>query len=186
MTHEDWYSVATIVAVLLGPVLAVIVTRFIDDSRADQYRKLEIFRTLMRTRKTPIVNDHVGALNLVEVEFIKHGDVIAAWKAYLANLGEPLPPIEQKDVYETAVRKRDSLLTKLISEIAKVLKIKIEQLDILEGNYIPQGWHDDDFEQRFTRRALMNVLTGRQPIRIKADQHENTQTLYPPPPETES
>jgi hypothetical protein len=41
--------------------------------------------------------DHVGALNLVEVEFIKSREVIAAWKAYLKNLGEPIPPVEQKD-----------------------------------------------------------------------------------------
>ncbi|HCR85159.1 MAG TPA: hypothetical protein DIV86_00620 [Alphaproteobacteria bacterium] len=176
---EDWFNM---LAILLGPVIAVIMTRIIDDSRAEQSRRLDIFRTLMRTRKMPIHVDHVGALNLIEVEFIENKKVITAWKEYLKNLGEDLPAIEQKDKYDAALKKRDSLLTKLISEIAKILNIRIEQLDILEGNYIPQGWHDDDLEQRIVRRSLLNILTGRAPILIRPDQATKINNPYPPVP----
>lgn len=179
---ELWIGIATIVAVVMGPILAVVITRIIDDQRAAKARKLDIFRSLMKTRRMPVHFEHVGALNLVEVEFIEHREVIAAWKGYLTNLGEELPPIEQKDRYDSSIQKRNSLHTKLIHEISKVLKLGVEQLDILEGNYLPQGWHDDDWEQRLARRGLLNVLYGKAPIIIQPQQPSQTQGPYPPPP----
>ncbi len=158
LSANHWFSISTIIAVVLGPILAVWITRIIDDRRAQQTRKMDIFRTLMRTRRTPIHFEHVGALNLVEVEFSENKDVVDAWKAYLKNLGEELPPLEQKDRHDKAVKDRDALLTKLIYEISVVLKFRVQQLDILEGNYVPQGWHDDDWEQRLVRRHLIGVL----------------------------
>ena len=180
-----WMGLATIVAVVLGPVIAVCITRYLDDLRADKARKLDIFRTLMRTRRMQLHWEHVGALNLVEVEFINHPKVVEAWKAYLGSLGEELPPIEQKDRHDKIFNMREKLLTTLIDEIAKVLKIEIKQLDILEGNYMPQGWADDEWEQKLVRRGLINVLHRKTSILIQPNQpppHE--QNPYPPPPDT--
>ncbi len=129
--------------------------------------------------------DHVGALNLIEVEFVDDSAVIETWKAYLDDLSQELPPFEQKDKYDAAIKKRDSLLTKLISEIAKVLNIKVEQLDILAGNYIPQGWFDEDWEQRLVRRHLINVLSGRSAVLIRPDPALTSHNPYPPPPSQE-
>ena len=179
-----WMGLATIVAVVLGPVIAVLITRYMDNLRADKARKLDIFRTLMRTRRMQLHWEHVGALNLVEVEFIDHPKVVDAWKAYLANLGEELPPIEQKDRYDRTLMMREKLLTTLIDEIAKVLKIEIKQLDILEGNYMPQGWADEEWEQKLVRRGLINVLYGRASIPIQPLQSQQEQNPYPPPPDT--
>jgi hypothetical protein len=179
---QFWMGLATIIAVVLGPILAVVITRINDDRRADRARKLDIFRTLMRTRRMPVHFEHVGALNLVEVEFVDYPDVVKAWKEYLSNLGEDLPPIEQKDRFDAAVKKRDSLLTRLIHEISKVLKINVEQLDILEGNYVPQGWHDEEWEQRLARRGLIGVLQGMSPIIVQFQQPGQAQNPYPPPP----
>ena len=183
MTSNE-VALATIAAIFLGPFLAIGGARYLDSLRAAKARKLEIFRTLMRTRGLPMDREHVGSLNLVEVEFLNHQDVIDAWKAYLAKLREELPPIEQKPRYDTATRKRDSLLTKLIDTIAKALNIKVAQLDILEGNYVPQGWHDDDWEQRLVRRGIINVLHGRAAISIQQPQPQQEQNPYPPPPDS--
>ncbi|MEM9095639.1 MAG: DUF6680 family protein [Pseudomonadota bacterium] len=175
-------GIATIIAVLIGPVVAVIVTRIVDDRRADRALKLDLFRTLMRTRKMPIHVDHVGALNLVEIEFVKYPMVINAWKAYLANLGEKLPPSEQREKYEVAIKRRDSLLTKLISEIAVALRVQVEQLDILEGNYIPQGWTDDDWDNRQIRKGLINLLHGRSALLTQVHIPSEAIGPYPPAP----
>ena len=94
MDNGIWMGLATIVAIIVGPVIAVWITRKIDQDRAAKVRKMEIFRTLMRTRGMPIHWDHVGALNLVEVEFIDHQDVIEPWKEYLALLHERPPERE--------------------------------------------------------------------------------------------
>lgn len=182
-TGEIWINALTILAILVGPVIAVHITRKNDERRAERARKLDIFRTLMRTRRMPVHVDHVGALNLVEIEFIDHDRVIAAWKAYLNNLSEVLPPIEEKVKHDAALKRRDSLLTKLIYEIAQTLNIKVEQLDILEGNYIPQGWLDDDWEQRLVRRHLITVLSGRGAIVTRSDQAVPAHNPFPPRPE---
>ena len=79
---------------------------------------------------------------------------------------------------------RQNLLTKLIYEISKVLKFKVEQLDILEGNYIPQGWNDDYWEQKLVRKALIDVLGGRHPILIQSHAPTQNNGPYPPAPET--
>lgn len=173
---------ATLVAVLVGPVLAVLVTRLIDERRASRQRKLDIFKTLMRTRKLPVHIDHVGALNLVEIEFIDQPNVIKSWKAYLSNLSEEFPSIENKDRFDAAGKKRDSLLTKLLSEIAKSLRMEVEQIDILEGNYVPQGWFDDEWQQRQLHKHLTAVLKGEAAIVVKPGIQQNLGSPYPPAP----
>lgn len=188
MNSTIFMGVATIVAVILGPILAVWVTRYMDRRRADKERKMDIFRTLMRTRRTKLTPEHVGALNLVEIEFIEHPSVVAAWKSYLSNLEESAPPVEERERFEEFSRRRDALLTKLIGEIAKVLDVKIEQLDILESNYVPQGWSDNEWEQTLIRRGLLNVLHGRSPIKIEPHtfRPEDSNSPYPPPPEIDT
>ncbi len=180
---EIFVALATIVAIIVGPILAVLVTRFIDDQRAAKARRMDIFRTLMRTRKMPIHFEHVGALNLVEIEFAKQSAVIQAWRNYFASLVERHPETASQDEKNAFAKKRDSLLTKLIHEIAKSLKFEVEQLDILEGNYIPQGWNDDDWEQRMVRRGLIEVLQGRRPLNIQPFAEQNQNSPYPPPPQ---
>ncbi|XSG83186.1 MAG: DUF6680 family protein [Methyloligella sp. ZOD6] len=184
-TGELTIAVATILAIVVGPVIAVWITRINDDNRADRARKLDIFRTLMRTRRMPVHIEHVGALNLVEIEFIDHPNVVKAWKDYLNILSEKMPPIEEKDRFDSALKKRDTLLTKLIYEISQALGIKVEQLDILEGNYVPQGWSDDDWEQRLVRRGLIALLSGRQPLYVQPQGSSNQPGVYPPPPDEE-
>ena len=102
-----WLALATIFAVVVGPVIAVLTARHLDFQRANKERKLDIFRTLMRTRRVRLHWEHVGALNLVEVEFIGHTAVVDAWKAYLTNLGKELPATEQRDRYDVAIKERD-------------------------------------------------------------------------------
>ena len=182
MSPEHWFSIATIGAVILGPILAVYITRIIDERRFDKTRKLEIFRTLMRTRQLSIHPEHVGALNLVEVEFADNQKVIDAWQAYLKILGEPIPPLEEKGRFDKFIKNRDNLLTKLIYEISIVLKFKVEQIDILQGNYVPKVWHDDDWEQRLTRHLLINVLSGRASLKIRPEVNQMESSPFPPPP----
>jgi Family of unknown function (DUF6680) len=42
---------------------------------------MDIFKTLMPTRRTPMYPEHVGALNLIELEYYKDKTVLAQWRA---------------------------------------------------------------------------------------------------------
>jgi hypothetical protein len=67
-----------------------------------------------------------------------------------------------------------------------VLKFKVEQLDILEGNYIPQGWNDEEWEQRVVRKSLVEVLGGRRPILFQPYTPATGTGPYPPAPQIEA
>jgi hypothetical protein len=83
--------IATVIAIVYGPIKAVEITRKKDIERDADARKRLILSTLMRTRKMVMNADHVGALNQVQLEFFNHADVILAYKAYIANLSETVP-----------------------------------------------------------------------------------------------
>jgi hypothetical protein len=175
----DWFAVVTAIAAVSGPIIAVWITRMSDDRREYYNRRMNIFRTLMRTRKMPIHYDHVGALNLIEIEFAKNAQVMTAWKEYLKTLGEAFPAQASEPIQSGFLQKRETLLTKLISEIAKDLQFKVDQMDIFEGNYIPQGWHDEDWEQKLVRKGLIDVLSGKRPLAI---QPYTVPSVYPAAP----
>ena len=61
---------------------------------------------------------------------------------------------------------RQALLAKLLHSIAKSLGFKIEQLEIFEGGYSPQGWEDVEREQRFIRRYVVEMALGRRHLPV--------------------
>ena len=45
--------------------------------------------------------------------------------------------------------------------MARVLNFRIEQLEIFEGGYTPQGWHDESTEQALVRRFVIDLYAGK-------------------------
>ncbi len=82
MSAEVWIGVATIAAIILGPVLALQIQRKLDQERETKNRKLGIFRTLMSYRATRLAPLFVQALNLIDIEFTERSEkpVRDAWK----------------------------------------------------------------------------------------------------------
>ena len=120
------------VAVLLGPILAVVVARYMEHRRIQREQQMYIFRTLMRTRRgtAKLSADHVAALNFVEIEFRNDKAVQDVWKEHFELL-------ENKDTASLSVEKS---LAKLLQVISKTLGYKIEGLEIFEGGYTPEVW----------------------------------------------
>ena len=61
---ELGFTIVTIIALIVGPISAVFITRLLDDRRASRDRRWDIFRNLMRYRGTGLHAEFVGALNL--------------------------------------------------------------------------------------------------------------------------
>ena len=119
----------------------------------------------MSTRRAFLSQDHVNALNLIELEFHGETKVIDAWNAYLKHLSAPFDP---KDG-ERVARERQGLLTKILSAMSTVIGINIEQLDIFEGGYIPQRAVDVETQQLAALGLLADIAQGKRalPIEIK-------------------
>jgi hypothetical protein len=163
-------GMAIVIATFAGPVFAVLVTRYIDEWRRIRDRRLVIFRSLMATRRTLLSPDKVSALNMVEIEFYGLQSVQDAHREVMAHINMPPPqPAGWNDRHR-------ALVTRLLSEMATVLGCKLQQLDMLEGGYYPQGLADMDNEQQAVRRSLIEVLSGKRPLLV------SPAAPTPPPP----
>jgi hypothetical protein len=136
---------------------------------------MEVFRSIMGTRRAPLAAERVKALNMVEIEFYGVQPVEAAYRAVMShiNLPKPLPATWGDDQ-----RKH---VTKLLSEMAKTLGYELQQLDVLDGGYYPQGFLDIEGEQQALRQALIEVLSGRRPLLV-SPAAPAPPSPFPPPP----
>ncbi len=130
MTIADWLM---ILAVLLGPIISVQLTRFLDSKKERRERKMEIFKTLMATRAYAVSWDHVVALNRIDLEVNKDNKkekaVIEAWKAYRDLLGAKGMSSEQWNI------KRVDLLVELLYSMAQVLDYDFDKTHIKNSSY---------------------------------------------------
>jgi hypothetical protein len=145
---------------------------------------MDVFRTLMRTRRSNLAPDHIGALNLVEIEFAKDQEVLSAWKMLFSHLGtthprrdeEKIDGLTEKDKPEIERRnelfggrlgrERQSLLAKLLHQMARVLGFKIEQLEIFEGGYTPQFYTNVENDAEAIRRYVIDLANGNRVVPI--------------------
>ncbi len=175
MSSDYVVGIAIVIATFVGPVFAVLVTRYVDDARRIRERRLAIFRSLMATRRTYLSTEKVSALNMVEIEFYGLESVQGAHRDVMAHINTPaLKPEEWNARHRT-------LLTKLLSEMAGVLGYKLQQLDMLEGGYYPQGLVNIETEQQEVRRTLIEVLSGRRPLLV-SPAAPTPPAPFPPPP----
>ena len=159
-------TIWTIPAIIAGPIIAVMVTRYLDRMRLERDRQMNVFRSLMSTRRMALTQEHVGALNLVRVEFDGQTKVIEALNTYMVTLEEKLPPGAPVEDHRALNDKRDTKLTELLWAISQRLKFKIQQLEILKGGYVPQGWQDDLERQRALQHYLLQIVSGQRPFPV--------------------
>ena len=65
--------------------------------------------------------------------------------------------------------------------MAKVLGYDLQQLDVLEGGYYPQGFADIELEQAALRRTLIQVFSGNRSLMV-SPALPAPPAPFPPPP----
>ncbi len=158
---EGWL---TIVAVIVGPILAVQAQKMIERRREDRLRKLFLFRELMATRAARLSQRHVEALNLIDLEYpgdkAKDKAVHEAWRSYLDALGTPNDPQNQQLISE----RRNRAFTELMYAMAQRLDFPFDRVAIERNVYSPI-WHgklEDD--QELIRRGIVELLSGKRAL----------------------
>jgi hypothetical protein len=167
---DIWLGAAIVFATLFGPILAVLVTRSIDKRGQRRARQMEVFRALMRSRRSALSPEYVTGLNTIEVEFAGVKPIENAQRELFRHLSLYPQPSDWLD-------RLRRLQTRLLFAMAKYLGYEMEQLDVLEGGYLPQAWGNAEEEQTALRRALLQLLAGTQRLRVE---------LAPPSPTTPS
>ncbi len=157
ITISDWLM---IVAVILGPILAVQIQKFIDRRAEDRNKKLRVFRDLMTTRATTLAFQHVSALNMVGLEFNgkKYTKVVNAWKTYLDHLASY--PKDDENMQKIWAEKKDDQLSDLLYEMGESLGFQFDKVHIKKAGYSPQAYADQEFETNFIRRKIVEMFLG--------------------------
>jgi hypothetical protein len=156
--------IATIVAIVYGPLRAVQITRKKDLERDADARKRAILAALMRTRKMTMHPDHVGALNQVQLEFFNFAQVVDTYRAYIANLSETIPQ-PGNDLNNFLTRRNDRFFD-LLHQIAIASGVTIDRHELDRLAYVPFGWQTEQEEIRIFRTSLIEVLQGRKALAI--------------------
>ena len=159
----------TIIAIILGPILAVQVQQFLQKWKEKRDQQLRVFSTLMATRANTLSVDHVNALNWIDLAFSKKNsqekDIVEAWEKLLDHYLKGYPKTEDfQDTKELqsqqkiAADKSTELRVTLIKKMADFLKYDLSETHIKNGCYSPSGHLELENDQWLLRKALLGVL----------------------------
>lgn len=163
MQQPTALALATIAAIIIGPVVALWLQRISERRRDRCTRKLIIFKELMATRATRVSPRHVDALNAIEVEFSdgSGGDkrVLEAWRLYLDHLGDG-----DMDDNQRWTDKGNDLLTDLLYEMSRVLKYDFSKVTLKKNVYSPKAHGDLELDQYLLRKYIVEMMAGKRAI----------------------
>jgi hypothetical protein len=114
---SQWIMVA---AMLLGPVLAIQIQKFLEARRELRRTRMNLFHTLMQMRGNRLDPAHVQALNSIDLLFHKDKKVMDAWRIYHDHLTslDRSPSDAQLDQW---VKRDEDYLVELLAALSRVL-----------------------------------------------------------------
>lgn len=151
-------DILMILATAISPLIAVQVTRYLDERNEVQGRKLQVFKTLMATRAYTLSPAHVEALNRIDLEFAAkvpaEKAVLDVWQQYLDHLG-----VKGMDEQLWSSRRTD-LLVDLLYAMGMCLKYDFNKTQIKNGTYSPMAHGKLESEQERLRQLALELLEG--------------------------
>ncbi|HVY20412.1 MAG TPA: DUF6680 family protein [Bauldia sp.] len=171
---------ASVIAILLGPIIAVRMTRKQDAAREDRQRKLDLYRTMMHTRSSRLSVDHVRALNTIPVEFNEVPAVMTAFRSYMNLLGAPMPAVDQQERF---FEQRNDHFLDLIYQMGLFLGYQFDRRELERLAYVPQGFINDEERNHRAQAVLLEILEGRRPLPVTWMMPPGAQNPFPPLPE---
>ena len=158
-------QIMNIIAVILGPIIAVSITLWYQSRKEKRDAKFRLFLNLMAHRKSmPPTIDRVNSLNLIDVVYADHPKVLQLWHDYYDLLHTQPPNIE---LWE---HKHIDML----SEMAQVLGYKnLKQTDI-EKFYTPVA-HGTQVELNAkVQQEFLRVLQNTAAFEVKKKEDDST------------
>ncbi len=165
------FEISTIIAIILGPIMAVGVGIFLNDRKEKRNRRLRVFETLMATRGARLSPDHVRALNMIDLVFDKEEDhdkvVLNAWKDYFNILHKF--PHQDRSMNDSEWNihvanwneRRDDSLAELLYRMANALGYDFfDNVHIKNNSYNPVAYDEMDDQWRLIRTGLIGLLHG--------------------------
>lgn len=179
---EFWINtgilILTVAAIIMGPIIAVRITRGSDKRKSETDRKYQILSDLMRTRRARLDPLHVSALNLVELEFYGQSSVCVAYREYVKHLNSTWPAGGES--LDRHSQNGDDLFSELLYEIANNLGFKFDKRDLSRLGYMPVGLGEHYDNINANARHLREILEGKRPLNIA--NFVESKDIFPPSP----
>lgn len=169
----DLLGIAVIFATLLSPLIALWVTIIYQRRDRSYQLKLSVFVELMRHRRKNLSQEYVNSLNLVPVVFHDKPAIVSAFKEVMEvyESNDWRVPQESPSWLEIRQRLIQTLQTKtavLLSNMAGEVRVRVDQLTILQGAYLPEQWSLEEKLDNEIKLSLMAILAGQRPLRVFA------------------
>ncbi|MCE5280748.1 MAG: hypothetical protein LLG93_01485 [Deltaproteobacteria bacterium] len=166
--------IATVIATLLGPILAVQAQKALERARERGSRKGLVFQNLMATRAARLSLDHVQALNMIDLVFYgrrflgklyrtkSEQKVIDVWHEYLDQLATE----HDEKTLEIWNAKKEELFLNLLTAMADDLGLQFDRVQLKKGSYSPLGHGQIEREQNLIRELVIKVLSAQVPLKM--------------------
>jgi hypothetical protein len=167
----------TILAIIVGPLLALWLQRLAENRREKRQGRLWVFKTLMMYRATPLAYPYVQALNLIDVSFNASSDeekaVRAGWNTLLDHLtvNKDHPDFDEN---------RRTLTAALLAAMGKCLGYEFDEVYLKRHAYQPKGHGQVEEEQHELRGLLLQVLRNDRRIPIALFPDDLRPIVLPP------
>ena len=152
---------ATVIALFLGPIIAIVITRWVDIRREDYKSKSDLFSTLMRSRIQPVSAEHVVAINLIPVVYKKHQKIIDSFNTFVEHLNT-----KRSENYVEWDKKKEKLLFEILYQMSCILDINIRESD-LNKPYWPQAWADSQSHLLAMQEYQFKIATGKEVMKVE-------------------
>src|SRR5436190_5051241 len=149
----DVVTIVNIIALLLSPVLAVLITLWFQWWNSRSQAKTWVFHSLLGYRHAPLADEPLRALNSIDAIFYNSPNVRALWHEYLGMLNN------QGLQNENGYRQRQVKNLEMLAAMAKDLGYgtKLTHLDI-DRVYTPIGYENQRQRNEAVANEFLRVL----------------------------
>ena len=177
MNASQWIMVA---AMLLGPILAVQIQKFLETRRELRRTRMNLFHTLMQTRGNRRDAAHIQALNSIDLLVHKDKKVVDACRIYHDHLTslDQSPSDAQLDKW---VERDENYLVELLAELSRVLGYDFDTVRLKRAIYAPRASAEHQSDSEMIRRSLADILSGKQAIPVRLTEAPTTPATQRPP-----
>lgn len=173
----------TLISGLIGAIITYIIFKIQQKKKEKKERYDRIFwiyRSLLSNFHQIVCIEFVSAFNMILVEFEKDKEILEARNKFLDFVKNI--PIDEK-AFEINIQDREDALIRLINLIGKRIDINVEQLDIKNKIYWPQGFIDTVSQQQKLMNLLLNTQEGEGKLLEKINKNQFSIGVYPVQPE---
>ena len=155
---EAWL---TMVAIVVGPISALLIQKGFERRTEKKERKLKVFRELMAHRATRLSPQYVQAFNAIEVEFYGDESVIEQLRLFVSHLNTP------SDAEAAWLEKATDHLNNLLYAMADNLGYRFDPMTLKRGAYYPRGWQEVEAEQQKLRKAALEIFERSKALKME-------------------